>query len=66
MFKKLLIVFIAIFGVLLSVPTMVPGAAKYLPSWMHPISLGLDLKGGAQLLLEVDTKTMLEEKGFCY
>ena len=62
MFKKLLIVFIAIFGVLLSVPTMVPGAAKYLPSWMHPISLGLDLKGGAQLLLEVDTKTMLEEK----
>lgn len=62
MFKKLLIVFVAIFGVLLSVPTMVPGAAKYLPSWMHPISLGLDLKGGAQLLLEVDTKTMLEEK----
>ena len=62
MFKKLLIVFIAIFGVLLSVPTMVPGAAKYLPSWMHQISLGLDLKGGAQLLLEVDTKTMLEEK----
>ena len=62
MFKKLLIVFVAIFGVLLAVPTMVPGAAKYLPSWMHPISLGLDLKGGAQLLLEVDTKTMFEEK----
>ena len=62
MFKKLLIVFVAIFGVLLSVPTMVPGAAKYFPSWMHPISLGLDLKGGAQLLLEVDTKTMFEEK----
>lgn len=62
MFKKLLIVIVAIFGVLLSVPTMVPGAAKYFPSWMHPISLGLDLKGGAQLLLEVDTKTMLEEK----
>ncbi len=62
MFKKLLVVFVAIFGVLLSVPTMVPGAAKYFPSWMHPISLGLDLKGGAQLLLEVDTKTMLDEK----
>ena len=62
MFKKLLIVFVAIFGVLLSVPTKVPNAAKYFPSWAHPISLGLDLKGGAQLLLEVDTKTMLEEK----
>ena len=62
MFKKLLIVIVAIFGVLLAVPTMVPGAAKYFPSFMHPISLGLDLKGGAQLLLEVDTKTMLAEK----
>ena len=62
MLKKLLIVFVAIFGVLLSVPTMVPNAAKYFPSFMHPISLGLDLKGGAQLLLEVDTKTMFDEK----
>jgi preprotein translocase subunit SecD len=62
MFKKLLIVFVAIFGVLLSVPTMFPNAAKYFPSFMHPISLGLDLKGGAQLLLEVDTKTMFDEK----
>lgn len=62
MFKKLLIVFVAIFGVLLSVPTMLPNTAKYFPSWMHPISLGLDLKGGAQLLLEVDTKTMFDEK----
>ena len=62
MFKKLAIIFVAVFGVLLAVPTMFPGAARYFPSWMHPISLGLDLKGGAQLLLEVDTKTMLHEK----
>ena len=62
MLKKLFIIFIAVFGVLTAVPTMVPGAAKYFPSWMHPISLGLDLKGGAQLLLEVDTATMLREK----
>ena len=62
MFKKLAVIFVALFGVLLAVPTMLPGAAKYFPSWMHPISLGLDLKGGAQLLLEVDTKTMFEEK----
>lgn len=62
MFKKLAIVFVALFGVLLAVPTMMPNASKYLPSWMHPISLGLDLKGGAQLLLEVDTATMFKEK----
>ena len=62
MFKKLAVVFAALFGVLLAVPTMWPSGAKYFPSWMHPISLGLDLKGGAQLLLEVDTKTMLAEK----
>ena len=62
MLKKLAIVFVALFGVILAVPTMLPGASKYLPSWMHPISLGLDLKGGAQLLLEVDTATMFKEK----
>lgn len=62
MLKKLLVIFVAVFGVLMAVPTMVPNAAKYFPSWMHPISLGLDLKGGAQLLLEVDTATMLREK----
>ncbi|MBO7508714.1 MAG: protein translocase subunit SecD [Alphaproteobacteria bacterium] len=62
MLKKLAIVFVAVFGVLLAVPTMWSGAAKYFPSWVHPISLGLDLKGGAQLLLEVDTATMFREK----
>jgi preprotein translocase subunit SecD len=62
MFKKILIISVALFGVLLAVPTMWQGSTKYLPSWMHPISLGLDLKGGAQLLLEVDTATMMREK----
>lgn len=62
MFKKLAIVFIASFGVLLAVPTMSPKLAPYFPSWIEPIPLGLDLKGGAQLLLEVDTDTMFTEK----
>ncbi len=63
MFKKLLIIFVAVFGVLLAVPTMFPGASRFFPTWIAPISLGLDLKGGAQLLLEVDTDTMFAEKG---
>lgn len=62
MFKKLVIVFIAMFGVLLAVPTISPRLAPYFPSWIQPIPLGLDLKGGAQLLLEVDTDVMLKEK----
>ncbi|MBN1325122.1 MAG: protein translocase subunit SecD [Alphaproteobacteria bacterium] len=62
MFKKLAIIFVAVFGVLLAVPTIIPGSTKFFPSWIQPISLGLDLKGGAQLLLEVDTDTMFKEK----
>lgn len=62
MFKKLLMVFIALFGILLAVPTLSPSLAPYFPSWIQPIPLGLDLKGGAQLLLEVDTDVMLKEK----
>ena len=62
MFKKLAIIFVAVFGVLLAVPTLAPSLAPYFPSWIQPIPLGLDLKGGAQLLLEVDTQTMFKEK----
>lgn len=62
MFKKLAIIFVAVFGVLLAVPTISPKMASYFPSWIRPIPLGLDLKGGAQLLLEVDTQTMFQEK----
>jgi len=62
MFRKLAIIFVALFGMLLAVPTLVPSLAPYFPSWIRPIPLGLDLKGGAQLLLEVDTDVMLKEK----
>ena len=62
MFKKLAIIFTAVFCVLLAVPTMSPNLAPYFPSWVGPVPLGLDLKGGAQLLLEVDTDTMFQEK----
>ncbi|MCQ2571386.1 MAG: protein translocase subunit SecD [Alphaproteobacteria bacterium] len=62
MLKKIAIICIALFGMLLAVPTLVPSSAKYFPSWIKPIPLGLDLKGGAQLLLEVDTPVMMKEK----
>ena len=62
MWKKLVIVFVAVFGCLLAAPTMWQGSTRFMPSWIQPINLGLDLRGGAQLLLEVDTETMLREK----
>jgi len=46
----------------LAVPTFFPSAAPSFPSFIQPINLGLDLKGGAQLLLEVDTNAMFREK----
>jgi preprotein translocase subunit SecD len=62
MFKKIIIALVAVFGVLLAAPTIFPESAHRFPSWIQPISLGLDLKGGAQLLLEVDTDAMFREK----
>lgn len=62
MLKKLAIIFVALFGVLLAVPTLFPSAAPYFPKWIKPVPLGLDLKGGAQLLLEVDTSAMFKDK----
>ncbi|MCL1902191.1 MAG: protein translocase subunit SecD [Alphaproteobacteria bacterium] len=62
MLKKFIIIFVALFGCLLAVPTLYSPAARFFPSWIQPISLGLDLKGGAQLLLEVDTEVMFREK----
>ena len=62
MFKKMAIVFVAVFCMLLAVPTLMPSVAPYFPKWIGPVPLGLDLKGGAQLLLEVDTTTMFQEK----
>ena len=62
MWKKLVIIFVAVFGVMLSMPTIAPNMSRFFPSWIKPVPLGLDLKGGAQLLLEVDTTTMFKEK----
>ncbi|MDR1071641.1 MAG: hypothetical protein LBL21_03295, partial [Rickettsiales bacterium] len=62
MLKKISIVLVAAFGVLLALPTLWPNSVRFLPAMFHPISLGLDLKGGAQLLLSVDTDAMMKER----
>jgi preprotein translocase subunit SecD len=47
-------------GALLCLPNILPAPAPWLP-W-HPVRLGLDLRGGSYLLLEVDMKTVIADR----
>ncbi len=58
--KQLAILGVCLLGVLISVPNLLPRDS--LPSWARQISLGLDLRGGSYLLLEVDTSAMVRER----
>jgi protein-export membrane protein SecD/preprotein translocase SecF subunit len=58
--KALAIIGVCLLGVLISVPNLLP--REVLPSWARQISLGLDLRGGSYLLLEVDTSAMVRER----
>ena len=52
---------VLLLGVLLCLPNLFPRSA--LPSWaQRQISLGLDLRGGSYLLLEVDTAAVARER----
>ena len=58
--KVLAIVGVCLLGVLISLPNILP--RESLPNWARQISLGLDLRGGSYLLLEVDTSVMVRER----
>ncbi|MCZ8278494.1 MAG: protein translocase subunit SecD [Acetobacteraceae bacterium] len=60
--KQAVILGVCLLGVLLCLPNLMPRSA--FPSWMEPrqISLGLDLRGGSYLLLEVDLNTVVRER----
>lgn len=56
---------IVLLGLLSALPNVLPDAALHkLPSWYaaNTVALGLDLKGGSHLLLEVDTRDLLLEE----
>lgn len=59
--KVLLILAICLAGIFFAVPNFVPAGTK-LPSWWQPVSLGLDLRGGSNLLLQVDMDEVLRDK----
>ncbi|MFL1461466.1 protein translocase subunit SecD [Roseococcus sp. DSY-14] len=60
--KQAAILLVCLAGLLVSLPNLLPRAA--FPDWfpLRQISLGLDLRGGSYLLLEVDTSVLLRER----
>jgi SecD/SecF fusion protein len=58
--KTTLILGACLLGMLLGVPNLFPSPAQWLP-W-RSVHLGLDLRGGSYLLLEVDMKAVLKER----
>jgi len=58
--KTTVILTVCLLGLLLGVPNLTPAPLPWLP-W-HTVHLGLDLKGGSYLLLEVDMKAVVKER----
>jgi preprotein translocase subunit SecD len=58
--KTALILGACVLGVLLSIPNAFPAPAAWLP-W-RTIHLGLDLRGGSYLLMEVDMSVVIKER----
>lgn len=60
--KTVVILLVCLFGILINVPNLLPRSA--FPDWFpaRQVSLGLDLRGGSYLLLEVDLNTVVRER----
>ena len=58
--KTTLVLAVCILGVVFSVPNLFPAPASWLP-W-RTIHLGLDLRGGSYLLMQVDMSTVIRER----
>ena len=61
--KKAVIAVVCLFGILLALPNVYSedfrkSVSGFLPSWT--LKLGLDLRGGSYLLLEIDQKSLIE------
>jgi len=60
--KTISILAVCLAGLLVSLPNLFPRSA--VPEWfpLRTVNLGLDLRGGSYLLLEVDTSVLLRER----
>jgi preprotein translocase subunit SecD len=61
--KLILVAVVSLAGMVFAFPNLLSrDQADHLPSWLQPVSLGLDLQGGSYLLLEVDTAYVSREQ----
>lgn len=61
--KIAMVAVIAILGIVFVSPNLLSREqADRMPTWLQPVSLGLDLQGGSYLLLEVDTGYVFREQ----
>ncbi len=58
--KVFAIIGVCLFGLFLCIPNFLPDPAPWLP-WRH-VALGLDLRGGSYLLMQVDTEAVRHER----
>ena len=65
LWKKLLVLLVAVLGVIFALPNLIGGddgaGSNFLPG--KQINLGLDLQGGSHLLLRVDVGAVKQEIG---
>ena len=59
--RVMIILAICLVGIFFAVPNFLPSSLK-LPHWWQPVSLGLDLQGGSNLLLQVQLDEVLRER----
>jgi preprotein translocase subunit SecD len=61
--KIAVVAVVGLLGLIFSAPNLLTREqADRLPTWLQPVSLGLDLQGGSYLLLEVDTGYVVREQ----
>lgn len=61
--KGMFFLLVALFSVIGCIPTLMPSLFQHWPAWLpgKPVTLGLDLRGGVQLSLEVGVEKFLDE-----
>ncbi len=63
--RVILVVVVTLIGIVVSIPNLVPERMReQWPDWLphRVINLGLDLRGGSQLLLEIDVATLQRQQ----
>lgn len=61
--KMIIVTIVTLIGFMFAAPNILPASVRAeLPSWLKPMALGLDLRGGSYLLLEVDTAAVAKEQ----